>query len=166
MRVCLVFFLGLLTMLGGVATAQTGGLEADLLACKGLEKNKKRLKCFDGVLLNLEGGPKLSDASGSIESKPDDEFGAIDLAKQRGKKQAGQKVLTAGLIEIARNKRGKYVIILDNGQIWRQLSADTSKLLVPRNTAGLEVAIKRRSLGAHTIRIGNDKRSIRVERIK
>ena len=150
----------------GAANAQSDGLKADLLACKALEKDKKRLKCLDAVLSSIDEDTVLSDSSESVEANPDDDFGAVDLAKEREKKQKSPKVLTANLVEIARNNRGKYVIILDNGQIWRQLRADTSRLLIPRDESGQEVTIKRRSLGAHTFSFAKDKRSIRVERIK
>ena len=158
-------FLGVF-LFSGSASAQADGLKSDLLACKALEKDKKRLKCLDAVLSSIDEGTVLSDASDNVEQNPDDDFGAIDLAKEREKTRKTPKVLTASLVEIARNNRGKYVIILDNGQIWRQLRADTSRLLIPRNESGQEVTIKRRSLGAHTFSFASDKRSIRVERIK
>ncbi len=155
-----------LFLLGGVAGAQGDGLKADLLACKSLEKDKERLKCLDAVLSSIDERTVLGEASESAQERPDDEFGAVDLAKEREKEKNSPKVMTASLVEIARNNRGKYVIILDNGQIWRQLRADTSRLLIPRDKSGQEVTIKRRSLGAHTFSFTKDKRSIRVERIK
>ncbi|NNE39763.1 MAG: hypothetical protein HKN14_02465, partial [Marinicaulis sp.] len=96
-------------------------------------------------------------------------FGRNDLKDFQKEKKKTSKVnntLASKVIEIAENKRGKYVVILENGQIWRQLSADTDKLRVPKDASGIGVTIKRKALGAHVLSLETGKRSIRVERIK
>jgi len=171
MRIFLAAALSGMFLFPNVGVAQEDGLKADLLACKILEKDKKRLKCFDAVLSGLSDtneGTLLSVAPELPAANPDDEFGAIDLAKKREKekKVKSPKIMAAGLVEIARNNSGRYVVILDNGQIWRQLKADTSKLLIPSDASGQEVKVKRGLMGAHSLRFSKGNRSIRVERIK
>jgi len=152
----------------GGAVAQ--GLTPALAACRGIVDDAGRLACFDSVASGLEADATV--AASAVAQAPalsaQDLFGSEDLAstKERKKRENRKAVLSAGVIDIARNKRGKYVVILDNGQVWRQINADTDKLRVPKNATGLGVEIKRKALGAHLLKLDNGNRSIRVERIK
>ena len=176
------------------ATAQNDQLLDALQSCASVDKNKKRLKCFDAAMEQF--APPASTFRAAVSSEASDpssadtetdrfdapsedakepilaktaqdEFGANDLpAAKKAKQKKRPNVMNASLVEIARNNRGKYVIILDNGQIWRQIRADTNKLLVPKEEEGAKIQIKRRTLGAHSFRFEKDNRTIRVERIK
>ncbi len=108
-----------------------------------------------------EAGPTRSSEEAS-------EFGADDLRARapREKKSEEDRVLVAGIVELATNRRGKYLVVLDNGQIWRQLSADSNSLLAPRDLTDVTAKIRRKSMGSHILSISTGRRSIRVERIK
>ena len=129
----------------GSVSAQPTTLKADLLACKSIDKKKKRLACLDSILFRLEPSSPVAvngdlDSSTKVadseivygESKPpsEDEFGKEDLLRKTRAKDNSPKTLTANLVEIAQTKQGKYIIILDNGQVWRQLKADTDNCLL------------------------------------
>ncbi|MEO1014712.1 MAG: hypothetical protein AAFX08_05930 [Pseudomonadota bacterium] len=108
-------------------------------------------------------------AETSAAAAPEAEgFGAEDLRAQapREKKAQKDRVLVAGVVDVAKNGRGKYLIILDNGQVWRQLKADTNNLLVPKNLEDETARIRRKSMGSHILSLSSGRRSIRVERIK
>ena len=91
-------------------------------------------------------------------------FGAEDLVQDEDERP---KQLSAIATSITQNKRGKYIIVLENGQVWRQIQADVNKLRIRRDLGPTyEVLIKRRALGAYALRLTTAKRSILVRRIK
>ncbi len=168
----------------------------DIASCRGISKAKARLRCFDReteyleealeqsaqtkqttaetgeavtAIATREEGKRLAEALPSAsydeeEGDPDASFGAEDLIKDdRERKKELRTIATS----ITQNKRGKYVIVLDNGQVWRQIQGDTNKLRIRRGAeTGQDVIIKKRSLGAYTLRLTTAKRSILVRRIK
>ncbi|WDI33201.1 hypothetical protein PUV54_08325 [Hyphococcus flavus] len=160
-------------MAGSFTMAQ--GLSSNLLECRSIADDARRLACFDQAVVGLS--DVTADAQSKPESNisvaealsPEEKFGREDLPEtkeqiqERREKELRQ--LTAKVAEIAENRRGKYVFILENGQVWRQLSSDTNKLLLP-NDEEVSVEIKRRFLGAHSLSLVDDNRSVRVERIK
>ncbi|MEL7490274.1 MAG: hypothetical protein AAGJ73_06110 [Pseudomonadota bacterium] len=171
------------------AAAGTDDLIPSLRTCKAIGEDKARLACLDGVLETLELAtdttalddqadpqvPALANASSAVEEPepeaevPEEtaEFGAEDIkTKQASKKTKRPNLLNATLIELATNKSGKYVMILDNGQVWRQLQSDTGRLSIGKKEANLPVTIKRRSLGGYSFSLERDRRSVRVERLK
>lgn len=158
----------------GGALAQN--LAPGLIECRGIGDDSDRLACFDELAGGLDadrvaasGGGEAALASGPVLT-PEERFGAEDLPETKEKQRKERekiKSLAASIVDVGRNARGKYVIILDNGQVWRQLSADTDKLRVPKSGAeGMGVEIKRRSFGGHSLYLNGDNRSIRVERLK
>ena len=176
--------------LSTVSAFALSGPTEDLIAYRAISKDKSRLKCFDAAvaaiaesvsehrspneniaaessLSALVAAPSDENTNQGVLANSDDGFGAEDLKERLKKSQAKKpKQLSVSIVEIAQNKQGKYVIILENGQIWRQLKADTNRLRVPRKSEGLTAVIKRRSLGAHSFSIAGDKRTIKVERMK
>ncbi|MEO1244022.1 MAG: hypothetical protein AAFX54_19095 [Pseudomonadota bacterium] len=159
----------------GGAAAQS--LAPGLIECRGIGDDSDRLACFDRLAGGLEAekiAVEATDGEAALASgpvlTPEERFGAEDLPETKEKQRKERekiKSLAASVVDVGRNGRGKYVIILDNGQVWRQLSADTDKLRVPKSGAeGMGVTIKRKSFGGHVLSLNGDKRSIRVERIK
>lgn len=90
-----------------------------------------------------------------------DEFGKERLEAPRSER----KELRALAISVSRNRRGKYVIVLEDGQVWRQINADSNALPLSAEE-GSEVIIKRKSLGSYGLRVPTSKRTIIVKRIK
>ncbi|MFQ5564383.1 MAG: hypothetical protein ACE5FO_12535 [Parvularculaceae bacterium] len=172
---------------GGDVAAQS--LPPEILECRAISNDANRLACLDEVIDRFietaeTESAKSDDYAAAAVAKPAapiakpapeeqvlseaDRFGFEDLPTEKKKELRPEtpKALEATVVDIARNRRGKYVVILDNGQVWRQLNADTNKLRVPTDSAGMKVEIKRKWLGAHDLRLENSKRTIRVERIK
>ena len=154
--------------------ASAQGLASSLMECRDISDNSDRLACFDALASGLNTSDVMADASAAVAPPqpvltPEERFGADDLPATEEEKREEEKLksLAASVVDIARNGRGKYVVVLANGQVWRQLSADTSKLRIPKSGAeGLDVEIKRRSLGSHSLYLNGENRGIRVERIK
>lgn len=157
--------------------AAAQGLASGVIECREIRDDSDRLACFDALASGFSADDVMADASlNKAEAAPpqpvltpEERFGAADLPKTASEKREEEdiKSLTASVVDIGRNGRGKYVVVLANGQVWRQLSADTTKLRIPKSGAeGMSAEIKRRMLGAHSLYLNGENRGIRVERIK
>lgn len=154
---------------------------SDIASCRQITKSNDRLRCFDRATKFLDETTmtphqKTADktvlesdtanATTDLAIDPVARFGAEDLLREDQGEQLEN--LRAVATTIRTNKLGKFIIELDNGQIWRQLSGDTKTLRVRRDKDGTghDVIIKKRSLGAYTLRLTTSKKSILVRRIK
>lgn len=72
--------------------------------------------------------------------------------------------VSSGLLEAGKNRTGQYFFILENGQVWRQLPSDSTRVYIPKKLDGVTVTIKRKSLGSHILTLKG--RSMRVSRLK
>ncbi len=171
--------LGLGLTLPNAGNAQD--LTSSLMGCRDINDDSDRLACFDN-LVGAMGTQAVAQAPASAQAPvepaapvvvltAEERFGVDDLRKSDEVKKREKKTqlqsLSDSVVDIARNGRGKYVVILENGQIWRQLNADSGRLRIPKSGAeGMTVEIKRRSLGAHSLYLAGENRGIKVERIK
>jgi len=60
---------------------------------------------------------------------------------------------------------GKYVIEFENGEVWRQLNADTTPIALPADTSGLSAEIKRSILGSTRIKIRGSYPAFKASRV-
>ncbi len=161
----------------------------EIASCREIPKAKDRLRCFERTTEILDqfapiaaaetepdgsagdqpaavasAAPATLDTSDGVD--PIASFGAEDLVQEDSENQVRE--LRAVAVAISQNKRGKYVVQLDNGQVWRQLQGDRNTLRVrpDKEGEGHEVIIKKRSLGSYALRMTTAKRSILVRRIK
>ena len=177
-----------LIVMGGVS----GGFDAaraqsmtEILECREIAAELDRLACFDRTTgMAAEAAPTaaleqeasrdlqaVAQASPQTPLSGDNSFGAEDLIKtQRSKddkKDASSKSLRAKLISLGFTNSGKYVITLDNGQVWRQIQGDTARLSLPSiDGNGIPIIIRKGALGSHRLRTLSSKRTIRVERLQ
>lgn len=169
---------------------------AEVLSCSSVRGDKARLKCFEKAAPALRdafpeaaaiaearaeearlaakeeakedfGLPaSIADADKPFEEKA---FGAEDLPKTaRADDDDDGEVdsIEAGVTEIGHSLNGKLIVFLDNGQVWRQLDADTSKPYIRKNIEGVTAAIKRGALGSYVIRISSARDSFKARRVK
>ncbi len=193
----LIFLMGLSIVAPSLAAGPSDpdGLR-DIASCRGISKSKARLRCFDRATKFLDEAPeRVTQGEQAVaatdtpavaavapvaalpagapppasydaeEVDPDASFGAENLVKKDGRER--KKELRAVTVSITTNKIGKYTVVLDNGQVWRQLQGDSNKLRVRRGAeSGQGVIIKRRAMGAYALRLTNAKTSILVRRVK
>ncbi|NWG91673.1 MAG: hypothetical protein HXY21_04095 [Parvularculaceae bacterium] len=95
-------------------------------------------------------------------------FGEEDLAKSRRDDDDDDEVerVEGVAVEVGKNNRGKIFVILDNGQVWRQIIGDSNSPYIPKNVAGLPVTIRKGALGSYFVKIGDAKSAFKAERIK
>ena len=73
--------------------------------------------------------------------------------------------VTAKVTDFALNPYGRFVVFLDNGQVWRQLEGDTDRARF-RKDGGDTVVISRGALGSYNLVINDSGRAFKVRRVK
>jgi hypothetical protein len=176
--------------------AETGeGAIADTLACQAVRGTKARLRCFDAALPALQSAfpeavtlaHERAEAARAVAAeqateefglaKRDDQkatnefekaaFGASDLpASEAGDDDDEVKSVDGKAVEVGKNNVGKLFVVLDNGQVWRQVSGDRSTPYIPKNASGLPVTVTKGLMGSYFIKVGKAKDAFKAERIK
>ena len=163
--------------------------------CATLADGAARLACYDGlaprVNAALAGAPAavasqaptkeeqkswfgfdvgdLFGTSPATQTTPQ-QFGAenTEAAKtQRESPETNQiDSITAGVTEYAYNPFGKFVVFLDNGQVWKQVPGDADRARFERKAADNTVTISRGFIGSYNLAINGSNRIYKVTRIK
>lgn len=74
--------------------------------------------------------------------------------------------ITAGVTEYAYNPFGKFVVFLDNGQIWKQIPGDSDHAMFKRKATENTVTISRGLIGSYNLKINDSEKIYKVTRIK
>ena len=111
--------------------------------------------------------PAEAKANDPFEEK---EFGAEDLprtAKVEDDDEDDDEVdsIESRVVEVGKNLRGKLIVVLENGQVWRQISADQSTPYIPSNYEGT-AEVKRGFMGSYVIRLSDTRDSFKARRVK
>lgn len=104
-------------------------------------------------------------AARAAQAKAD--FGAESVSSRKvseRSKSAPDEVikLDAKLSEILTNREGKYVFLLDNGQLWRQVSTEAGLNI----RAGDDVVVEKGTMGGYRISFTRIKRWVLVKRLR
>lgn len=74
--------------------------------------------------------------------------------------------ITAGVTEYAYNPFGKFVVFLDNGQIWKQIQGDSDRAQFKHDPKDNTVRISRGFIGSYNLQINDSNKIYKVTRIK
>ena len=109
-------------------------------------------------------GPELAGEDASEE----DLFGAenLEAVKKAKTDKRRAKRLTQKVVEFRVNSRKEITAVLENGQVWRQLSSDSKTLPLGNSNRLFTVTIKKGAMGNYMMKINEPKQTIRVRRIK
>lgn len=181
MRLIAVFAAAVLSAGAAFAQSDQNAAADAAIACLDIEDTEARLACLEGAAQELKAtrvrretaeesaAAEAATAPVVAESASEEEmFGAEALAST--KKAVREKDRTSRLeskvVEFRFNQLGDITAVLENGQVWRQLSGDSTVIRVPNKDKVFTVTIKRGPLGNYMMKINELKRSIRVRRIK
>ncbi len=165
---------------------------ADIIACSAVRGAKARAKCYDAALPALKSAhpDALALALSRAEEKrlaakeeAKDEFGLRgdnDDANEYEVAAFGEAMVARGedddddevksiesnAVEIGKNLRGKIFVVLENGQIWRQIDGDSSTPYIPGDGVGLRVRVKKGAFGSYTVKIGKARDVFKATRVK
>ena len=176
MRILLVLFLTALVAGPARADATRDAL-TEIAKCADIADSSERLKCFDAAV------PRAKSALAAPAEKPAGKsllewFGFArpqksgtkpeDFGKPAPETGPGEEIteITATVLEFAKNPRGKSVFILDNGQVWRQLDADSTVVRDPAPDTKMKVTIETGALGSYNLSIEGRNGLIKVSRLK
>lgn len=179
-----------LLLLGMPVVAIPSELEATLQRCASAESAEARIRCLEGALASALGVVADDSASppnspiaatadeapvASTEAPPEtappipverpslgDE--QVD-ARERTSKDASPERMRARIVGHRTVGYRTLQVNLDNGQIWRQLSADTQRLNLPDDRE-LTVEVWQTRFGGYQLRIEELRRTIRVQRVR
>lgn len=148
----------LAAMAAFAAAGQAGDAWSELQACRSLG-NAERLACFDRVLASHNSAPAPVAAA-----KPDADFGAERLPQNDATPQQPES-MTAKVAQVRWNPFKHFSITLDNGQVWRQIDAD-SETAVGRLKPAATVKITRGFLGSYSLAVEGEWGIYKVKRIQ
>lgn len=74
--------------------------------------------------------------------------------------------ITAKLSDYARNSYGKFIVFLNNGQVWAQLQADSGKAQFTRDPKDITVTVERAFMGSYSMTISGNTKLFKVKRLK
>jgi len=98
------------------------------------------------------------------------QFGSENLAApapKPGEVAAPQALdsITANVSDYSFNSSGHFILVLENGQIWRQLQGDTDRAHFDKHGTNT-VTISRGMIGSYNLTIGDSVKTFKVERLK
>jgi len=182
--------------IGTAAASPRDDVLDGLQKCAAVTDDKARLACYDALVRPAQEAmahpPEPGEAthpptkeeqkswfgfdvSGLFGARPEQQttpkqFGSENLPSTRQKvEQAEQEVdrITAGVTEYAFTPFGKFIVFLDNGQVWRQIQGDSGdKPMFHRNAKDNKVTIERGLIGSYNLTLNDSTRSYKVERVK
>jgi len=103
---------------------------------------------------------------GDAKQDEPDEFGAEKIAKTPEQESEELQSIETVVREYAFNPAGKFIVVLENGQVWMQIPGDTGKALFRRNPADNRVKISRAFLGSYNLQINGSNWGYKVSRVK
>ncbi|HEY3778791.1 MAG TPA: hypothetical protein VGL35_12105 [Rhizomicrobium sp.] len=74
--------------------------------------------------------------------------------------------ITAGVSEVAYTAFGKFIVFLDNGQVWRQIEGDADHAVFRKPANVNKVTIDRGLIGSYNLKINDSDRTYKVTRVK
>lgn len=140
------------------ATPAGADAPSEFAKCTAIANASERLKCYDAAA-DRQGFGLPPPPRGPV-TKPED-FGKPPPPRASEVQEIG-----ATVVEFARTPRGRAIFVLDNGQTWRQLDADTAEVREPRPDAPMRVTIESGVFGSYNLAIEGRAGSVKVRRVK
>lgn len=155
-----------LMLIAPAASAQSIS-DSGLRDCMAVQSESNRLACFDRAVAALReaagSAPPPVEAGKQLEVE---KFGIETLSPAAWNEKVAEEEEMQGFAstvhEMLKDARGRSVIIIENGQMWRQISG----LPLPPVREGDAVRLERRSLGGYRMSFLRQKRSVPVSRVR
>ncbi|HEX3666868.1 MAG TPA: hypothetical protein VHU23_16710 [Rhizomicrobium sp.] len=163
--------------------------------CAGITDDHARLACYDSLAPHVKealAAPPASlpgnrhptaeeerswfgfDFGGLFESAPSrqttpQQFGDDRVVAAQAKEDAAAPTvdsITAGVTDIAYTGFDKFIVFLDNGQVWRQIEGDADHAVFRKPANVNKVTISRGMISSYNLSINDSARSYKVTRLK
>lgn len=124
---------------------------AEIERCRTIADSAQRLACFDrAAIVPAQSAPPPR---------------AEDFGKP-APRQAEVAQVSAGLREFARTAQGRAVFVLDNGQTWRQVDGDTSRVHEPAPGEAVQVTVERGIFDTFNLSMSGRNGMVKVRRLQ
>jgi hypothetical protein len=145
--------------------------------CAAVADSTARLACYDRLAPQVKAAlaPAPAQVAGPSPAPPQaettpEQFGSERLpkteAQQSLEKAHERDSITAKLADYAKNPFGKFIVVLANGQVWRQIQGDSGEAHFARTPSDNTVIISRAIFGSYQLRIAGSNKIFKVERLK
>ncbi len=146
-----------------------------LLRCADVAAATARLECFDRTVAEIK---KSRDSVASRKDGSDTTFKRwFGLTKPvtepadfgKPPPETSEKVITSiesKVVEATLSLTGRLIVILENGQVWKQIDGDTSVIRFLDEDPLTHVSIERGALGSYMMDIKGRPSAVKVRRIK
>ncbi|PCI48259.1 MAG: hypothetical protein COB49_06145 [Alphaproteobacteria bacterium] len=144
------------------------------MVCANITEDIKRLACFDGASKKMPepatGVAAVAEPQ-AVREKQIADFGKKQLRKspvkevrkaQKKEDDKGLKAIKLTVVDVAYTITKKFVLFMENGQIWKQ--KEDKKVRLPKGK--FEVVIKKGLIGGYNMTIPSKRTFIRVKRLK
>jgi hypothetical protein len=166
--------LAALVALPGAAMADVP--DSEIVRCATMMDDTARLACYDAIAASrsaeaVAAAEKRKAAAAERAEREAKEkaerqqqaFGAEQVPSREGGGEGSEEVdqISATISEVLKDARGNYIVVLSNGQMWRQLDGTLYGL-----RSGDEVEIKRRALSGYKMTIKKLRRTVAASRMR
>jgi hypothetical protein len=163
--------------------------------CAGVTDNQARLACYDALAPRVKDalaappstlpgnraptvdeqrswfGFDLGSLFGSspAQQTTPQQFGSDRLPSTHVKEEtaaAAVDSITAGVSDVAYTPFGKFIVFLDNGQVWRQIEGDADHAIFRKPAKNNKVMIGRGFIGSYNLTINDSDKVFKVTRVK
>ena len=163
--------------------------------CAAIADNAARLACYDALAPRVKDalaappqalpgnraptaeeqrswfGFDLSDlfGSGPSQQTTPQQFGNDQLpSTHAAEEHAAAEIdsISAGVTEVSFTPFGKFIVFLDNGQIWRQIEGDADRATFKKPAKDNKVTISRGFIGSYNLSINDSNKVYKVTRVK
>ena len=163
--------------------------------CAAITDNARRLTCYDGLAPRVKDAlaappealpgnraPTAEeqrswfgfDLSGLFGASPSQQttpaqFGSDRLPSVHAAEQAAAAEvdsITAGVADVAFTPFGRFIVFLDNGQVWRQIEGDTDRAVFRKPAKDNKITIARGFIGSYNLTLNDSDKLYKVTRVK
>jgi len=178
-------FLGLAALCGTALADADRDVLKEVAKCAEIAGAADRLKCFDAAVPHAQSALAQPEAPAqtaqTTQTEGESEGGMLawfgldrpvtkteDFGKPPEKIEGPKGIngITAVVSEFARTPTGKVLLILDNGQIWRQIDGDVGIMQDPSKGEQLKVTIEKGFFGSFDMTVEGRNGLIKVRRVK
>jgi hypothetical protein len=175
-------------LLGTAPVLAQSALTDKIKRCAAVENDAERLACYDGAVaaVDAEAAKMAAERKAQAEQRKREEQAKAEAdAKLAAEKTAKDKVdafgaagmpsdrrpevktdsideLQASITEVFYSPMNQMILVLDNGQMWRQMDG----MSVPAVRNGDKVVIKKRALSGFRLTFVRQKRTIDIKRYR
>ena len=163
--------------------------------CAAITDNGRRLTCYDALAPRVKDalatppealpgnraptaeeerswfGFDLSSLFGTSPSRQTtpSQFGSDRLPTTHAEEQtaaAAVDSITAAVTDVAFTPFGRFIVFLDNGQVWRQIEGDADRAIFKKPAKDNKVIISRGFIGSYNLTLNDSDKLFKVTRVK